>query len=74
MKIVTYFDVRCEKCGLLLSKDFNTSVFDSKAEAVKMAKAKGFKIVQNKILCPNCLMKRSQERFEARKLASEQKG
>ena len=57
IKIEQYYDIGCEECGRHLSTDFHRGMSQSKIQAVKWALREGFKVVDGKTLCPNCVRK-----------------
>ena len=55
MKTEKYYDVRCEECGFHLSTDYHRGMSQSRVQAVKWAFIEGFKVVDGKTLCPDCI-------------------
>ena len=55
MKVDKYYDVCCETCHKHLSTDFGKGFAYTRQEAIKWAREVGFKTVQGKFICPECI-------------------
>lgn len=54
MKPERYYDLPCNICGRYLSTDFNTGMFSSREECIRIAKIIGFKDTNFGTICSIC--------------------
>ena len=56
MKVQSWYDVCCDKCGRHLC-DFGSGMQDNKQEVISIAKEKGWKHrkEENETICPICI-------------------
>jgi len=55
MKVDTYYDVCCNRCGRHLSTDYNVGMCITKKSTIAYAKDIGWKTIDGKNVCPICL-------------------
>lgn len=59
LKIETWYDIRCDKCGLYRSTDFGWGSGTDKKALRKYAKSEGWRCVSGETLCPNCVKEKN---------------
>lgn len=55
MKVEKFYDICCENCYCYLSTDYDTGFALSREQAIAWAKEKGFRDLNGRTLCPDCL-------------------
>ncbi len=62
LKIDKYYDIRCDRCGLARSTDFDGGFWDGNAESFRrIIEHEGWKSVDHMNLCPLCSDKANKE-------------
>jgi hypothetical protein len=54
LSIDTYYDITCDICCKHRSTDYGMGMSTSKTALYKWATAEGWKVKNNKTLCPDC--------------------
>lgn len=55
IKIDTYYDITCDRCGKSRSTDYNLGMLTCKKELQKYAYAEGWKCKNGVTMCPDCV-------------------
>ena len=55
LRTEAYYDVGCAYCGKHLSTDYHRGMFNTRVEAAWFAKHDGFRTVDGRNACPECV-------------------